>query len=370
MFLQKLSILNFKNYYEAELDFSSAINCFVGNNGAGKTNLLDAIHYLSMCKSYFNPVDAQNIRIEENFFILQGRFDTGSSEAVVYCAVKRNHRKQFKYNQKEYERLADHIGLLPLVMVTPNDSVLITEGSEERRKLLDSIISQYDKLYLEDLISYNKALAQRNALLKKFASDGRFDQQLLGLWDEQLIPLADRIFQKRKDFAEQFNPIFQRFYSFISDGSETAGVLYESRLHTSGMEGLLQEALPKDRSFQFTTAGIHKDDLEMLLNGLPVKKYASQGQQKSYILALKLAQFSFIREIKQRVPLLLLDDIFDKLDNSRVKKLMELISNGNFGQIFITDTSYGRVNEICRSLGVSYSVFEVNKGRVEKTIPA
>lgn len=370
MFLQKLNILNFKNYPEAELDFSLAINCFVGDNGAGKTNLLDAIHYLSMCKSYFNPVDGQNIRLEENFFMLQGRFLIGSSEVTVYCGVKKNHKKQFKLNQKEYERLADHIGLLPSVMVTPNDSMLITEGSEERRKLIDSIISQYDKAYLESLINYNKALAQRNALLKRFSSEGNFDPHLLELWDDRLIPLADIIFRKRNEFINLFNPIFQRFYSFISGGQETAEVVYESRLHSSEMRGLLNESLNKDRSFQFTTAGIHKDDLDLQLDKMQVKKYASQGQQKSFILAIKLAQFEFIKNIIHRTPLLLLDDIFDKLDQSRVKKLMELISNGSFGQIFITDTSYDRVNEICRTLGVDYSIYEVNKGSVNRTVPA
>jgi len=365
MHLRKLSLINFKNYPEAELAFSSDANAFVGDNGSGKTNLLDAIHYLSLCKSYFNPADNQNIMHGAEFLLVQGTYELDGREEVVHCGLKRNGRKIFKRNNKEYERLADHIGLLPVVMISPVDSMLITEGSEERRKFIDSIISQYDKRYLDDLISYNKVVAHRNALLKQFAQSRSFDAASLEIWDEQLVPLADKLFVKRHEFLSRFSPIFQQHYNYITDAKEEVSVTYESHLEAGNFSATLQAALDKDRMMQYTTKGIHKDDLVFTLGGYPVKRFASQGQQKSFLIALKLAQFQFIKEIKGAKPILLLDDIFDKLDDSRVTRLMELVSKESFGQLFISDTHPERVQKIFHDIGIPIRVFEVENGSVK-----
>ncbi|MCX6292626.1 MAG: DNA replication/repair protein RecF [Bacteroidetes bacterium] len=364
MYLQKLSLLNFKNYEEADLSFSEDVNAFVGGNGEGKTNLLDAIHYLSMCKSYFNAVDTQNIRHDAEFFLVQGTFNHENREEHIYCGLKKNQRKIFKRNQEEYERLADHIGFLPVVMISPTDANLITEGSEERRKFIDSIISQFDKSYLDNLIQYNKVVSQRNALLKQFAQARRFDETSLEIWDEQMIVLGEKIYRKRLEFVNHFLPIFKNYYRFISHGREDVAVLYESHLHQGNFGDVLKAALDRDRSLQFSTVGIHKDDLVFTVDGYPVKRFASQGQQKSFLIALKLAQFDFVREVKKMKPILLLDDIFDKLDNFRVKNLMELVSKDNFGQIFITDAHPERVKKVFEEIQVEILTFEVSNGSV------
>ncbi|MEO8087782.1 MAG: DNA replication/repair protein RecF [Bacteroidota bacterium] len=365
MHLKKLSLINFKNYPEAEMSFSGDANAFVGNNGSGKTNLLDAIHYLSLCKSYFNPADNQNIRHAADFLLVQGTYELSGREELIHCGLKRNARKVFKRNNKEYERLADHIGLLPVVMISPVDSMLITEGSEERRKFIDSIISQYDKRYLDDLISYNKIVAHRNALLKQFAQSRSFDAASLEVWDEQLVPLADKLFVKRHEFISRFGPIFQQHYNYITDAKEDVSVLYESHLEEGNFTATLSAALEKDRMMQYTTKGIHKDDLVFSLGDYPVKRFASQGQQKSFLIALKLAQFQFIKEITGVKPILLLDDIFDKLDDSRVTRLMELVSKESFGQLFISDTHPERVQKIFHDIGIPIRVFEVENGAVK-----
>ncbi len=366
MFLQKLSLLNFKNYEEAELSFSEDVNAFVGGNGEGKTNILDAVHYLSMCKSYFNPIDIQNVKHNTDFFLVQGTFALGGMEEHIYCGLKRNQRKIFKHNQKEYERFADHIGLLPVVMISPTDTGLITEGSEERRKFIDSIISQFDKHYLDDLIQYNKIVSHRNALLKQFAQTRKFDEASIEIWDEQLIPLAEKIYEKRLDFVNKFLPIFREYYLFISFGREQVSVHYESHLHKGNFSDVLKAALEKDRIMQFTTVGIHKDELVFTIEDHPVKRFASQGQQKSFLIALKLAQFDFIKEIKGMKPVLLLDDIFDKLDDRRVKRLMELVSKDNFGQIFITDAHPERVKKVFEEIDVPIKTFTVKNGKVHE----
>jgi DNA replication and repair protein RecF len=286
MFLKKLHIINFKNYSDAQLTFDERINCFVGSNGMGKTNLLDAIHYLTLCKSYFNPIDSQNIMHESPFFVLQGFFDRGGVTDEVYCGIKRNHKKQFKINKKEYERLADHIGHFPLVMISPSDAELILDGSEVRRKFVDSVISQYDKSYLENLIAYNRSLAQRNALLKSFNESGQFNMATLDIWDEQLILHGTQIFKKRQDFLNAFIPIFQKYYNIISTNSEQVDLRYDSKLVKDDFKTLLMAALPKDRVLNYTTVGIHKDDLDFTLAGMSIKKFASQGQQKSYCLKI------------------------------------------------------------------------------------
>lgn len=365
MWLRKLSILNFKNYSEAELNFSPAVNAFTGDNGAGKTNLLDAIHYLSLCKSYFNPIDGQQIRHEHEFFLVQGVFNKNDQEEVVSCGLKRGQKKQFKRNKKEYQRLADHIGLFPLVMISPNDIAIIIEGSEERRKFIDNVISQTDHAYLDELILYNRNLQNRNALLRQIALSGRYDPELLEIYNEQLVLSGNRIFARRRAFMDSFTEIFNRHYQYLSEGAEEVGMLYDSPLIRADFAELLQQSLERDRVLERTTIGIHKDDLVFTLGGMPLKKFGSQGQQKSFLIALKLAQYTFLQQEKGFKPLLLLDDIFDKLDEKRTRKLMKMVSDKDFGQIFITDTSRKRIENIFNEINFPVSIFEIEKGAVE-----
>jgi len=365
MYLQQLSVINFKNYAEAGLTFSEGVNVFTGNNGAGKTNLLDAIHYLSLCKSYFNPIDSQQIKQGTDFFIITGNFNKNGKQEAIACSVKRNQKKQFKRNKKDYQRLADHIGLLPLVMVSPYDISIIIEGSEERRKFIDNVISQTDNSYLDELITYNKVLINRNALLKSIADTGRYDPSLMEVLDEQLIMSGNRIFEKRKFFMEAFTAIFNQHYRFISDDAEQVELIYESQLLQNDFAGLLKKSIEKDRVLERTTSGIHKDDLQFSIHGMPMKKFGSQGQQKSFLIALKLAQYSFLDQQNGFKPLLLLDDIFDKLDDQRVTKLMQMISNHDFGQVFITDTDVTRVKKIFNKIGVEIRLFKVKGGEID-----
>jgi DNA replication and repair protein RecF len=365
MYLQKLSITNFKNYPEATLQFSDKINCFIGDNGAGKTNLLDAIHYLSFCKSYFNPVDSQNIKHNENFFSVHGSYlKNGDVPDVVSCIQKLDQRKLFKFNQKEYERLADHIGLFPIVMVSPYDRDLINEGSEVRRRYLDGVISQFDKTYLDDLINYNKALAQRNALLKHFAESRTFNPVSLEIWDRQLKEYGHKIHGKRDTFLHDFIPVFKRYFEFISEGKETVSIQYTSQLYERGLDELLAVSVDKDRAARYTTQGIHKDDLELIISGFPLKKFGSQGQQKSFVIAIKLAQFDYTRDIKGFKPVLLFDDIFDKLDDKRVHQLIRLVSENSFGQVFITDTQRSRIEKLFEQVDIEHKIFEISEGKV------
>jgi DNA replication and repair protein RecF len=364
VYLRNLSLINFKNYRDAELEFLPGVNCFTGNNGAGKTNLLDGVHYLSLCKSYFNPLDNQNIFHKEDFFVIQGTFNMDGKEEKVYCGLKRGEKKQFKRNGKEYPRLAGHIGLFPAVMIAPTDTLLLTGGSEERRKLVDSAISQYDKNYLEDIISYNKILMNRNALLRQFARSRNFDAASLEIWDEQMAPLSDKVYNQRKEFIRRFLPLFSGFYGTVSGGREKVSIVYESQLADGDFRSLLAAAQEKDRAMEYSTLGVHKDDLVFKIGGHPVKKFGSQGQQKSFLVALKLALFEFLKEIKNVKPLLLLDDIFDKLDDSRVENLLRLVSGGGFGQIFITDTHPERVKEIFGKIKMNVRIFCVEEGKI------
>jgi DNA replication and repair protein RecF len=364
MYLQQLSVINFKNYAQAELSLSEGVNAFMGNNGAGKTNLLDAIHYLSLCKSYFNPIDSQQIKQGADFFIITGSFNRDDKQEAIACSVKRNQKKQFKRNKKDYQRLADHIGLLPLVMISPYDISIIIEGSEERRKFIDNVISQTDNQYLDELIAYNKVLINRNALLKTIASTGRYDPGLLEVLNEQLVASGKRIFEKRKAFMEEFTAIFNQHYQYISGDAELVSLNYESQLLQDDLADLLKKNIEKDRALERTTSGIHRDDLQFSIHGMPMKKFGSQGQQKSFLIALKLAQYSFLTQKKGFKPLLLLDDIFDKLDDLRVTKLMQMVSNNNFGQVFITDTSTSRVENIFRDINVPVKLFTVKEGEI------
>lgn len=360
MFLKQLSLINFKNHPEFEAKFSEKINCFVGNNGMGKTNLLDAIHYLSFCKSYFNTVDSQNIRHNEGFFVVQGLFEKDFEESEVYCGLKRHQKKIFKRNKKEYARLSEHIGLYPLVLISPNDAELINGSSEERRRFLDGVISQYDKAYLERLVSYNQVLKQRNALLKHFAETHQFDSETLDIWDEQLVLHGREIVHIRTEFLKQFVPLFNRYYEFISNSRETVSLHYINSLGERDFKTALLTNLSRDRAVQYTTAGPHRDDLEFALDNFSLKKFASQGQQKSYLLALKLAQFEFIKEKKFTKPLLLLDDVYDKLDEERFTKLLQMVSGEGFGQVFITDTHPDRMNQLLNQMQIEHTIFLVD----------
>jgi DNA replication and repair protein RecF len=366
MYLTRLSLGNFKNYTSAELEFSEKINCFVGNNGVGKTNLLDAMYYLSFTKSFFNLVDYQNIRTGEDFFRLQGVYSfNGERTETVECLQKRNQRKVLRINKKEYERMADHIGLIPLVMISPADSNLIYNGSEDRRRYMDSVISQFDKMYLDDLISYQKALFQRNKLLKYFSEHRSFDASALEGWDLQIVKLGTGIYAKRAAFIELFRPVFIKYFEFISHGREEVYIGYESQLADHDPADLIQRTLGDDRAAGYTTAGIHKDDLVFTIGGMPLKKFGSQGQQKSYLVAIKLAQFDYTRDIKGYKPILLFDDLFDKLDDLRVEQLLRLVSDDNFGQVFITDTSRERILRTVLKIGADHALFSINEGGVE-----
>ncbi len=366
MYLQNLKLINFKNYSEAELDFSAKINCFVGDNGAGKTNILDALYYLSFCKSYFNSVDTQNIKHGEEFFAIHGVYQNEESlNDTVSIVQKRNKKKSVKFNKKEYSRLADHIGKIPLVMVSPYDRDLINEGSEVRRKYIDGVISQFDPVYLDNLLNYNKALMQRNALLRSFAEQRYFDVVSLEIWNEKLLQYGKPLFEKRQQFLAEFNPLFQEYYRVLSGGNETVEIVYKSHLLDNSFEQLLHESVEKDRSLRYTSTGIHKDDLIFNINGYPVKKFGSQGQQKTFVIAIKLAQFEYMRLIKKFKPVLLFDDIFDKLDHKRVNQIIELVSKDNFGQVFITDTQPERIEALFNKVSIDHKIFHVNNGVVE-----
>ena len=366
MYLKNISLINFKNYEEAELSFSEGANAFSGDNGTGKTNLLDAIHYLALCKSYFNPIDSQQIKQERDLFMVQGVFDKNGSDETISCGVKRNQKKQFKRNKKEYQRLADHIGLFPLVMISPNDTSLILDGSEERRKFIDNVISQTDTRYLDELIIYNKNLLNRNSLLKKIAETGKYDPYLLEIFDEQLVSSGKIIFQKRTAFMERFIPIFNQHYAYLTDGAERVELVYDSPLQHGDFADLLKQATEKDRILQRTTMGIHKDELTFQVHsGMPLKKFGSQGQQKSFLIALKLAKYSFLYQEKGFKPLLLLDDIFDKLDDKRITKLMKMVSEEDFGQIFITDTNASRLKSVFKNIDVDLNLFTIKDQQVQ-----
>lgn len=363
MRLNSLSILNYKNISEAELNFSPKINCFIGDNGMGKTNLLDAIYFLSFCKSHSNPVDSQNILHDADFFLLQGQYVLGENMEEIYCGMKRKQKKQFKRNKKEYERLSDHIGLLPLVLVSPDDSVLISEGSEERRKFMDGVISQFDNTYLQNLIQYNNALRQRNALLK---SENQVDISLFEIWEDQMALHGSYIYEQRKSFLNEFVPIFQEIYTKISGGHELISLIYQSQHDNHDIKARMSETRERDRILGYSTQGIHKDELEMLLDEYPIKRVGSQGQNKTYLISLKLAQFNFLKREYNFSPLLLLDDIFDKLDSKRVKEIIQLVSSETFGQIFITDTNREHLDKLLLQLGQDATIFTVQNGEISQ----
>lgn len=365
MWLKRISILKYKNLEQVELSFSHKLNCIIGQNGMGKTNLMDAVYYLSFCKSATNPVDSQNILHGDDFFVLHGFYQTDFDEPEeVYCGLKRRQKKQFKRNKKEYQRLSDHIGLIPLVMVSPADSLLIAGGSEERRKFIDVVISQFDREYLEALIRYNKAMLQRNTLLK---ADVEPEEELMNVWEEMMAASGEVVYRKRQQFIQEFVPIFQSYYSYISQDREQVSLTYESHASQGDLLTILRESRQRDRIMGYSLKGIHKDDLIMRLGEFPIKREGSQGQNKTFLIALKLSQFEFLKRTgSQTTPIVLLDDIFDKLDASRVEQIVKLVSGDAFGQIFITDTNRDHLDQILKKIEGDYRLFEVADGMVHE----
>ena len=360
MLLNTISILNYRSLSTVELELSPKINCFIGSNGVGKTNLLDAVYYLSFCKSAINPADSQHIKHDEPFFMIQGAYlsDNGVREEFS-CGLKRGEKKQFKRNKKSYDKLSEHIGLVPLVMISPADHELIAGGSDERRRFMDVVISQYDKEYLHSLIRYNRALTQRNVMLR---SDRELDPEMMELVEQMMAAEAYKVYECRKGFVERLIPIFQQFYQQIAGVDEAVSLSYRSNLADYSLAELLAASRYDDRRVGYTTKGVHKDELVMQLNGYPIKKEGSQGQNKSYLVALKLAQFDFLHQCSGETPILLLDDIFDKLDSRRVEQIVKLVSGERFGQIFITDVNRDHIDTILDCTEGGYKLFEVATG--------
>jgi DNA replication and repair protein RecF len=368
MIINKISILNFKNIEEAELSFSPKMNCLFGNNGMGKTNLMDALYYLSFTKNYTNLADTQLIKHNMDFSVIQGYYQDGEEIEEIYCGIKRKQKKVFKRNKKEYERLSEHIGLIPIVMISPADTGLIQGGSDERRKFVDMLISQYDKEYLHSLIYYNKALQQRNSLLKSqnLLKENENNNALFEIWEEQLALSGKIICEKRKKFMDGFLPLFKLYYNIIGDEYETVDLKYESQLDNISLASLLSERRERDKILGYTSAGIHKDDFNFLLDKYLIRKIGSQGQNKTYLIALKLAQFRFLVEKGSSTPILLLDDLFDKLDAKRVERIIKLVIQPEFGQIFITDTNRNYLDEILSGIPHDYKLFQVEKGVIKE----
>ncbi len=359
MFLKSLSLLNYKNFDSAKFEFDYKINCIVGNNGMGKTNVLDSIYHLSFGKSYFNPITSQNIKHDTEFFVVDGIFEKQEREEQIIVSAKRGQKKVIKRNNKPYEKFSEHIGFIPTVIISPADRDLIIEGSETRRKFIDGVISQSDNKYLNSLIDYGKILSQRNSLLKYFAANNSFDRDTLSVYDMQLEQLGNTLFKKRKAFLETFIPIFQKRYSIISNGREKVSITYKSQLEDGDFKNQLEENLQKDMALQYTGVGTHKDDLLFEIEGHPIKKFGSQGQQKSFLIALKLAQFDIIKELSKVTPILLMDDIFDKLDENRVAHIVDLVAKDELGQIFISDTHGERTEKVVKSTGQTYKMFSL-----------
>ena len=362
MILNSLSILNYKNIAEASLSFSDKVNCFLGNNGMGKTNLLDAIYYLSTCKSALSASDSTTIRFGEDAMLLQGNYTRLGKKEVVACAIQAG-RKKMKRNGKEYKRLSEHIGLLPLVLVSPQDWDMIVGGSESRRRLIDRIIAQANHEYLDALIRYNRALEQRNSMLKQGYSDPLLYESV----DAYIVDAANEIYEGRRRWIDQFTPVFMQFYNAIGGNNETVSLDYRSELNDAPAEKILAANFERDRALGFTSGGVHRDDIELMLGNALMRKTGSQGQCKTYTIALRLAQFDFLRSQSSVTPLLLLDDIFDKLDSERVANIMRIVSSPTFGQIFISDTNRQHIDETIAAIGSDYRIFSVASGSVKES---
>ena len=359
MFLKTLALVNYKNFTAADFDFDSKINCLVGHNGVGKTNVLDSIYHLSFGKSYFNPITTQNINHDAEFFVIDGTLQKNGREEHILVSAKRGQKKVIKRNNKAYEKFSEHIGFIPAVIISPGDRDLIIEGSETRRKFMDGVISQSDQEYLNALIQYGKVVAQRNALLKFFAANSKFDRDTLDIYNAQMNGLGNLLFEKRKAFLEEFIPIFDKRYAEITNKKETVELIYKSQLFEKPISELLELNLQKDMMLQYTSVGLHKDDLSFEIEGHPIKRFGSQGQQKSFLIALKLAQFDFIKKLTKSNPILLLDDIFDKLDEQRVAHIVALVAENELGQIFISDTHPERTEKVVKESNQSYKMFRL-----------
>ena len=359
MYLKKLNLINYKNFKNQSFEFNEKVNCFVGANGVGKTNALDAIYHLSFGKSYFNPIASQNIKHGEDFFVVDGRYLKESKKEKIIISLKKGQKKVIKRNSKPYVRFSDHIGLIPLVIISPVDRDLITEGSELRRKFIDGVISQNDKVYLDQIIRYNKILLQRNSLLKHFNVTRTFDQYTIEIYNDQLSQMGNLIFNKRKEFIEMFSPIFLDKYRTISNNKEVVNLNYKSQLKNKKLQELLKSNIEKDKILQFTSVGTHKDDIEFIIGNHPIKKFGSQGQQKSFLIALKLAQYEVLKAKSGNLPILLLDDIFDKLDSKRVEQIIKMVNDSNFGQLFISDTDAKRTENVVKSSHKNYEIFKL-----------
>lgn len=364
--IEMVTILNFKNIEESELSFSPKINYFFGDNGMGKTSLLDALYYLAFTKNYTNLIDSQLINCNKDFSVLHAFYKDKENTEEIYCGIRRKQRKIFKRNKKEYERLSEHIGLIPTVMVSPADTDIIQSGSNERRKFANMLISQYDKEYLRALIHYNRALQQRNFLLRNtFYS---LSSEEFELWEQQMAATGEVIYQKRKRFTTDFLPLFKRYYYTIGSENETVDLEYVSHLDNYSLLKLLSEKREQDKILGFTSIGIHKDDFNFKLNDYLIRKVGSQGQNKTYLIALKFAQFSFLVQKGSSVPILLLDDLFDKLDTKRVEKIIHLATQSTFGQIFITDTNCKHLDDILASIQHTYKLFSVKNGIIREVL--
>lgn len=359
MHLKTINLTNYKNFEQQSFEFNQNINCFVGPNGVGKTNVLDAIYHLSFGKSYFNPIASQNIKHGAEFFAVNGHYLKKEKEEKIVVSLKKGQKKVIKRNGKAYKRFSDHIGFLPLVIISPADRDLITEGSDLRRKFIDGVISQSDKIYLDHLIQYNRVLGQRNALLKHFASTRRIDPDSIEIYNNQMIDLGVEIYKKRQTFIEMFTPTFLRQYQAISNDNESVSLHYKSQLYNNSLSSLLKTSFDKDRVLQYTSVGIHKDDIDFQIESYPIKKFGSQGQQKSFLIALKLAQFEVLKAQSGNTPILLLDDIFDKLDAQRVQRIIEMVNDTDFGQLFISDTHADRTEKAVQNVHQSYEIFKL-----------
>lgn len=366
MHLKNIQLTQFKNFSKVQAAFSSGINCFLGINGSGKTNLLDAIHYLSLTKSAFNAVDLQNIQHDQRFFSLIGEFQSGEKTIEIKCLLEAGKKKQMINNGKPYEKMSEHIGLLPIVIIAPDDTQLISGGSEERRKFFDSLLSQMDKGYLQDLIRYQHFLKQRNALLKRFSEQHTMDTLLLEPYDKKLTELSLTIAERRAAFIHLFTPLLLQHYAEISGQKEQVDITYESEGLRPDFEASFKESLRRDLLLKRTNRGIHKDEYLFEIDGYPLKKFGSQGQQKSFLIALKLAHFQVIKDHKALKPILLLDDIFDKLDDLRIKKMIDLVANNEFGQLFITDARPERSRKILAGISPHARYFKVENGTLER----
>ncbi len=359
VFLKNISIINYKNILDKEFKLDPKINCFVGNNGVGKTNILDAIYHLSMGKSYFNIKNDQIINKGKNYMLVDGVFELNGKKESIVCSLKLGEKKVLKRNAKPYKKFSNHIGLIPVVLISPYDNDLINEGSSERRKFIDSIISQNDKEYLTNLIAYTKVIQNRNKLLKQYNKSVDFDLDTIRVYDDQIYKLSGPIFNARENFIKEFAPLVIEKYKQISDNKEEISINYKSDLINNNIQNLIEDSFQKDVILQFTSVGLHKDDFIFNIDNNRIKKFGSQGQQKSFLIALKLAQFDYLKNKTGNSPILLMDDIFDKLDLYRVKRIVEIVNSTNFGQLFLSDTDKERIERVLSSLNLSTKIFEI-----------